>query len=82
MTGLEIVQRLREQLGTLVASPDAPRLDVEWLQQRCDDTLRYSGERRAQSFRQLQKDVRDFASEFPDVLPSALVQAVLDDVKL
>ena len=38
---IEQVERLRSYLAQLERAP-GPRLDIEWLHRRCDDTLRYS----------------------------------------
>jgi hypothetical protein len=76
MVMIETVERLRASLLRLEQMAGAHRLDVEWLRLRCDDTIRFSGESRRDSLRQLKKDVARFAEEFPDVLPLALVEEV------
>ena len=74
---IELVERLRSCLLRLEVAVGGPRLDVEWLRLRCDDTRRFAGELQRDSLRELQKDVLRFVEEFPDVIPSGLVEEVL-----
>ncbi|MGK4001469.1 hypothetical protein WMF31_02510 [Sorangium sp. So ce1036] len=76
MTIVETVERLRDCLLALERSVDVPRLDVEWLRLRCDDTLRFHGQLQRDSLRQLQKDVADFVEEFPYLIPASLIDEV------
>lgn len=62
------VQSLRQRLVKILDNPSAPVLDVEWLIERCDDTLPLSDHWRQASFAQLLRDVEAFDSEFPGYL--------------
>ncbi|MDC3960699.1 hypothetical protein [Polyangium jinanense] len=67
---------IRAHLVALSREPERPALDIEWLIARCDDTLvRYEGHWQQASYRQLTKDVANFADEFPGMLPQELVCA-------
>lgn len=76
MVTIEAVERLRACLLALERSIDVPRLDVEWLRLRCDDTLRFRGQMQQDSLRQLQKDVAQFVAEFPHLIPVSLLAEV------
>ncbi|WP_437965512.1 hypothetical protein WMF04_38640 [Sorangium sp. So ce260] len=76
MATIETVERLRTCLLALERSIDVPRLDVEWLRLRCDDTLRFRGQMQRDSIRQLQKDVAQFVAEFPHLIPVSLLDEV------
>jgi hypothetical protein len=70
---IEKVERLRSCLLQLEGVAGHPRLDIEWLRLRCDDTMRRAGEAQRDSLRQLQKEVSQFVEEFPGVIPAVLV---------
>ena len=76
MFTIETVERLRKCLLALERLADVPRLDIEWLRLRCDDTLRSNGQLQRDSLRQLQEDVAQFAAEFPDLIPAFLLDEV------
>ncbi|WP_437840138.1 hypothetical protein [Sorangium sp. So ce1153] len=76
MATIDTVERLRTCLLALEKSIDAPRLDVEWLRLRCDDTLRFRGQTQRDSLRQLQKDVAQFVADFPHLIPASLLDEV------
>lgn len=64
---------LETVLSGLRSAPTAPILDIEWLLQRCEDTRHMAGDLREASLQQLEKDVAQFAVEFPGLLPHGLV---------
>lgn len=64
---------LERILSVLRSATAAPTLDIEWLLQRCEDTRHMAGALRDASLQQLEKDVAQFAVEFPGLLPSGLV---------
>ncbi|WP_437926233.1 hypothetical protein WMF37_45575 [Sorangium sp. So ce291] len=76
MVTIEAVERLRDCLLALERSMDVPRLDVDWLRLRCDDTLRFRGQAQRDSLRQLQKDIAQFVAEFPHLIPASLLDEV------
>lgn len=76
MPTIGTVERLRTCLLALERSTDVPRLDIEWLRVRCDDTLCFRGQAQQDSLRQLQKDVAQFVAEFPDLIPAFLLDEV------
>jgi hypothetical protein len=76
MLTIETVERLRTCLLALERLADIPRLDIEWLRLRCDDTLRFGGQLQQDSLRQLQGDVAQLAAEFPDLIPASLLDEV------
>ena len=65
----QVVATLRESLSR----SDMPILDIEWLILRCEDTLRYTGDLRHASARQLIKDLESFNSRFPGALSQQLL---------
>ena len=64
---------LRPVLARLDVSVDGPRCDAGWLMRRCDDTLLARGAYQLASHKQLERDVAEFDSEFPGMLPAAIV---------
>lgn len=73
MIAIETVERLRVCLLALERSTDVPRLDIEWLRVRCDDSLRFCGQLQEDSLRQLQKDVAQFVAEFSGLIPAFIL---------
>lgn len=73
MPTIVTVERLRNCLLALERSTDVPRLDIEWLRLRCDDTLGFEGQMRRSPQRQLQKDVAQIVARFPDLIPRFLL---------
>jgi len=78
MTALATITQLRSYLAALEESDEVPRLDIQWLRLRCEDTLRLSAPLQRDSIRQLQKDVSNFAGEFPGLIPPALVEDICE----
>jgi hypothetical protein len=76
LSAIETVERLRTCLLRLEQVAGGPRLDIEWLRLRCDDTLRYEGAVQRDSIRQLQTDLSRFVEEFPGMLPTLLIEEV------
>jgi hypothetical protein len=74
MPEAEMVEVLYVCLRQLERDVDAPHLDLQWLRARCEDTLRRTGEAQRDSFRQLRRDVREFAEEFPNLIPPSLMK--------
>jgi hypothetical protein len=69
-------RELRAHLVALSREPGRPALDIAWLIARCDDTLvRYESDWQQASYRQLTKDVANFADRFPGMLSHELVCA-------
>ena len=65
----EWLAQLRQALANALAEAGSPALDIEWLLGRCEDTAKMSGHWRDASMRQLRKDLQDFDTEFPGILP-------------
>jgi len=74
MSAIDQVKFLHACLLWLEDAHAAPRLDIEWLRLRCEDTIRYSGETQRQSLQQLQIDVSQFVKEFPGLIPTEIVK--------
>ena len=74
MPAIDQVRCLHACLLRLEDGPAVPRLDIEWLRLRCEDTMRYSGEMQYQSLQQLRIDVSQFVKEFPGLIPAEVVK--------
>lgn len=72
MLSFELIKRLLDCLSVLKITDGAPRLDAEWLELRCRDTLTSDNIENI-SARVLIKDIERFLNEFPNILPPDLV---------
>lgn len=70
---MDVIVRLQRYLVALEGAEHVPRLDIQWLRLRCDDTIGYRGQLQVDSMRQLRAEVADFDAEHPGLLPPALV---------